>query len=262
MTSWRESLNARLLAGDRTAVASFISGRYGRLRLWQEVRLLFEDNLVRPSVVHRLIAALPVFLRAKGTTAPLWIFTTNYDTLMEQALTDAGQPFYLLYYANDDDGEHFIERSPAGALRQIDRPENLRQLGSSAHVVVKLNGGQAYYRDFTERVSLARPDFERLAARIPAVLPGYVREELRARSLLVLGHGLAEPDVHALIKYAHRGGDDYSLQSWAVQRAPGDPSWRRSWQERADDWQRWGLKVVEDDLERFTAASAGNWSRD
>ena len=97
-------------------------------------------------------------------------------------MTEAGEAFYLLYYVNDDSEDYFIERSPEGALRRIEKPENLLHLGSSAHVIVKLNGGLAYRTEIEERVSIERAHFERLAARIPAILPGYLRAELRARS--------------------------------------------------------------------------------
>ena len=44
-------------------------------------------------------------------------------------MTEAGEAFYLLYYANDDSEDYFIERSPEGALRRIEKPENLLHLG-------------------------------------------------------------------------------------------------------------------------------------
>ena len=242
------------LVGDRTAAAAFIISRHGAPLLWQELRSLLEVRSSKPSALHRLIAALPAFLRETGTNCQLWILTTNFETHMEEALADAGEAFHLLYYANDcGDGEAcFVERSPEGDLRRVEKPENLRHLGSSAHVVVKLNGGLAYYGDIAEQVSIERAQFERLAARIPAILPGFLRTELRVRSLLFLGHGLAVPDVEALIKFA--SGSDRTLRSWAVQRAPEDPESRASWQDNATHWRGWGLKILNDDLKRFTAA--------
>ena len=67
-----------VLAGDR---ASFVSSRHGYRQLWKKMRKVFAS--ARPSVLHRLIAALPAFLRERGATAPLLILTTNYETSME-----------------------------------------------------------------------------------------------------------------------------------------------------------------------------------
>jgi hypothetical protein len=255
------------LVGDRTAVASFISSRYGSEALLKEVRELFDRNPIQPSVVHRFIAALPAFLRGKQNK-PLWILTTNYDTLMEQALTDAGEEFELLYYVNDVSpyydsnevgrgGGGFIERSPDGRARLIEKPDNLRHPRSAAHVIVKLNGGLDFFRNTAEQVSIDRADFERLAARIPAVLPDFVRSELQARSFLFLGHGMAEPDVHQLIEFTHR---DRKLRSWALQLAPSGQL-RGAWEADASYWRGWGLQFLDDDLKRFIAALSRQISR-
>jgi SIR2-like domain len=264
--SLAEKFESPDLVGDRTAVATFISSRFGYEKLLKEVRSIFQEKATEPSVVHRFIAALPAFLRERQVTAPLWILTTNYDTLMEQAMTDAGEKFQLLYYVNDvgpysggrphdaDDlgpgGGGFIERSPDGEARLIEKPANLRNRGSTAHVIVKLNGGLDFFRNIPEQVSIDRADFERLAAHIPAVLPAFLRSELRSRSLLFLGHGLAEPDVHQLIKFA---GRDRELWAWAVKLAPSFDL-RKGWDEDARYWRGRGLQVLDDNLERFMAA--------
>jgi hypothetical protein len=249
-----QTFDCPALVGDRTAVASYVISRHGRHRLWQVMRSILEPSATQPSAVHRLIAALPAFLREEGTIGPLVILTTNYDTRMERAMDDAGETFRLLYYANDyAEGDGcFIERSPGGALRRIERPENLREVGSPEHILVKLNGGLTYGRGMPEQVSIERADFERLAAHIPGILPGFLRSELRRRSLLFLGHGLAEPDVHAVIKYGRRA--DNTLWAWAVKSMPADPEWRRTWQESADYLRVYGLKILDDDLTRFTTA--------
>lgn len=151
-------------------------------------------------MLHRFIAALPAFLRERNIGTSLCVLTTNYDTLMEQALTENGEDFQLLYYVNAGSRREgcFLERSPDGIIRQIDRAENMRFRETSRHLVVKLNGGISYFGDMAEQASVERGQFERLAQRIPEVLPGYLRRELDACSMLSLGHGLAEPDVGAI----------------------------------------------------------------
>jgi hypothetical protein len=249
-----EKFGCPALAGDRTAVASYVMSHHGRGRLWQEVRSVFEANTAGPSAVHRLIAALPAHLRGKGKASALWVLTTNYDRLMERAMIEAGEAFRLIYYANDyTNGEgRFIERSPEGSLRCIENPQNLRHVSATDHVIVKLNGGLTYYPGIPEQVSIDRADFERLAARIPDILPAFLRTELRARSLLFLGHGLAEPDVRAVIRFGSR--EDKTLWSWAVKLAPEDPKWRHAWDADVEHLRSLGLRILNDDLARFTAA--------
>jgi hypothetical protein len=245
------------LIGDRTAVAAFVVSRYGTQVLWREVKAIIAALPVGPSAVHRLLAALPALLRTahQPQAAPLWIFTTNYDVLMEKALTEAGERFHLLYYiggtATQDEGL-FAERAADGSVRIIERPENLRSLDPQSNVVVKFNGGLVHDGSFDESVLIAAGHFEQLAAHIPDNLPAYLRVALREKSLLFLGHGLAEPDVHALIKYSAQG--DRTIKSWAIQLPPSDPLWRHSWEERVEYWRGWSLQVVPSDLKAFLAA--------
>jgi hypothetical protein len=256
--------NCPALIGDRAAVAAFIVSRYGTQALWQEVKAMLSPVPDGPSAVHRLLAALPGLLRTtkRLQAAPLWVFTTNYDILMEEALATVGERFHLLYYiggtATEEEGL-FVERSADGLVRIIERPENLRSLDPASNVIVKLNGGLVHDGGFPESVLIATSHFERLAARIPDALPFHLRAALREKSLLFLGHGLAEPDVHALIKYSAQ--QDRTVKSWAIQLPPSDPEWRRAWQERAEYWRGWGLQFVPSDLRLFLAALHQEWNK-
>jgi hypothetical protein len=254
-----QKFNVPLLSGDRSAVASFVVSRYGRGRLWSETKAFLARVLTRPSPIHQFLAALPGLLRATHheNAAPLWVFTTNYDTTMEQALTAAGERFHLLYYNGGTAEKYhglFIERSAEGVVRVIERPDNLRSLDPASNVIVKFNGGLVQNNDFSESVLTATSHFEQFAAAIPAALPLYVRNALQERSLLFLGHGLAEPDVQALIR--HSASEDRTIKSWAIQHLPNkpDPDWLNSWQERRDHFRSWGLQTVICDLRDFVGA--------
>jgi hypothetical protein len=61
--------------------------------LLKEVRAAIEQRATQPSIIHRFIAALPASLRAQGKPGQLCLLTTNYDTLMEHALTEAREHF-------------------------------------------------------------------------------------------------------------------------------------------------------------------------
>lgn len=243
----------KLSADNRAAVATLYANQYGDEALWKQVEEMISKWRVKPSMVHRFLAALPGFLRSKGRAdaAPLWIITTNYDTVMEQSLADAQEPFRLLYYvggtASRDDGL-FAERAPDGSVRVIEKPDHLRTHDRSLNVIVKLNGGLFYGGGIEESVVVAPAHFERLAARIPERLPKFVQIALRERSLLFLGHGLAEADVHAILRYS--SPKDGTIKSWAVQPPP-NPNQLAAWQERVQFQRGLGLQIVPADLESF-----------
>jgi SIR2-like protein len=250
------------LSGNRSAVAAFIVSRHGSEALWQRVRAMLFPILNGPSAVHRLLAALPAVLRNKkeAKAGPLWIFTTNYDTMMEEAFNDAGEPFHLLYYAGGTATENeglFIEQRADGSVRVIERPDNMRSLNTDAPVIVKLNGGLVYKAAFPESVVISTGHYERLAAGIPNVLPLYVRRALREKSLLFMGHGLIEPDVHAVIKYAAPA--DRTVKSWAIQLPPTESKALHAWNEQAKYWRGWGLEIVDADLSDFLKAIHTEW---
>jgi hypothetical protein len=237
------------LAGDRSAVAAFIASRRGPQVLWNEVRKML-GTPIAASEVYQVIIALPAFLRARGPASSTWIFTTNQDTVLERELSAGGESFHVLYYMEEDG--LFAHTAPDGSVRVIERPEAIRDLEAPGTVVVKLNGGIVHGAGSPESVVIATGQFERLAARLAGALPECVRAVLRERSLLFLGHGLAEPDVNRLIE-VFAAVDEPG--SWAVQLPPRDPEWRDTWHERTRHLARWGVGVtiIERDLEAFVA---------
>ena len=107
---------------------------------------------------------------------------------MEQALTEVSQIPRLL---------HLPDCTVRRTLKETARPvaaviDVIEQIKCLARL---LNGGISYHGDLEEQVSIDRAHFERLAARLPAILPRFVWTELLRLSLLFLGHGLEEPDV-------------------------------------------------------------------
>ena len=228
---------------DRTAIAEYIIDRHGREQLMEALREHVGQVEIQPSIVLRFIATLPALLRESGraAVASQWIMTANQDCVLERALYAAGEPFHLLYYQGH--GEHegrFIHIDVDGRVEVIERPQNFREL-RDATVVVKINGGlvDRHRGVFTESASLARRDFAGLASLIPEALPAALRSELQHRSLLFLGHGLREPDVENIIRYA--AGSDRTLRSWAIQYPA----------QQVEYWAQCGLGVINADLARY-----------
>jgi SIR2-like protein len=116
-------------------------------------------------------------------------------------------------------------------------------------VLIKMNGAVDAESRWPKSFVVTTRDFEQLSVRIPAVFPRVLRDLIEPRSFLFWGHGLAEPDVHALMGYVH---ELRHALSWAVQLPP-NPANTRYWRDVA------GVEIVNADLgeyvRRFTAAA-------
>jgi hypothetical protein len=230
------------LGGDRARVATYIATHRPPAVLWKTVRPKLEGQAT-PTVVHEFVAALPAYLRSRRWTRT-WILTTNFDTAMEDALRAVDEPFHVLYYREKDG--RFIHLAPEGAARVIERPDAIRDLPGSGAVVVKLNGGIAHEGVPDESAVMGGDQFQRLADRIPEVLPACLRTALAERSLLFLGHGVAEPDIHQLLQACTS-----DRTSWAVRLRPEDSDAREVWSRRTKRLQDLGVKTIDADLESF-----------
>ena len=107
-----------------------------------------------------------------------------------------------------------------------------------------------------ESVLTASGHFEQFSAAIPAALPLYLRTALREKSLLFLGHGLKEPDVHALIR--HSASEDRTIKSWAIQWPP-TLEFDAEWKKRRELLRSWGLETVLCNLKDFLGAVHDRW---
>jgi hypothetical protein len=117
-----------------------------------------------------------------------------------------------------------------------------------AAIVVKMNGGLDPRRELPGRFAVTSRDFVELACRIPRVLPSVVRRHLKNRSLLFVAHGLGEPDLRELARYAH------------AQRG-ARPSWAAQLDKRTDEIEYWrdsrGVELVDADLDTYILKLSG-----
>ena len=140
---------------------------------------------------------------------------------LESAFEERGTPFHLFVYQPHDRYEgKFIHRTPSGELRVIVRPEYLHELEGSAPVIVKMNGGPRLTASLPDTFSVATRDFYRLAARVPKAFPAFLISELSTRSLLIMAHGLKEPDMEEVIRFSCAQKD--AGRSWALKYRPKD----------------------------------------
>jgi hypothetical protein len=213
------------LSDQRSAVTQHILDRHGRDTLEAEIDKLLERSDLQPREAHELFAAWPRLLQGDGEPLPWpWVFTTNYDDVLEQVLRAEAVPHHVFVYHADGEWQgRFCHRAVDGRLRVIERPDSLLTLEEGL-VVVKLNGGAV--PGLPRSYVSTTVDYVQLAARIPGVLPEVARRRLRECPLLFLGHGLSEPDVEALVRYAHL--EQRGVRSWAiVLKKSGIDYWRQ-----------------------------------
>lgn len=237
--------------GLRAEVAQFIVDLESKAEAWSVARHKLHPTTVEPSEVIQFLAELPALLAHRRDDhghvpgpARLWILTTNYDTLLEEALAARGEPFHLLYYQSDGEWEgRFVYRDLEGTIRVLERPQNIHALGDTGHVVVKLDGGIPWDERIPESVTFAPLEFSISAGRLPAAFPRVLQQVVREQSLLVLGSSLQNPHVQRIVRWSALGR--HAVKTWAVRNDVTPTSARY--------WSATGVQLLNCDLGDFTA---------
>jgi SIR2-like domain len=220
--------------------------------LFDELHKVFAHRFT-PTVVHEFLARLPGTFQRRNVSVNLpLIVTTNYDDLMETALTAKGLDFDLLVYiANGPREGQFCHRPPGGELQAIDLGDS--DDGSPGGgidptkrtVVLKLHGfvdiadrdddsyviSEDHYIEYLTRIELDNK------------LPLSVLRFLRNSHLLFLGYSLRDWNLRAMLHKlrAERLSD---RDWWAVQLRPD--------QAEVDSWKRRGVEILDMPLDVYT----------
>jgi hypothetical protein len=210
---------------DLLRVAEYVAVERGTGPLYHRLRQLFDASFP-PTPVHDFFAQLPALLRARGCFKKhLLIVTTNYDDLMEQSFTAAGELYDVVaYVADGPDSGKFRHYRPDGPPVLIDKPNKYRNVAlDQRHVVLKIHGAvdrtsshpedddyvitEDHYIDYLTRTDLA------------TLLPCMLAAELRRRAILFLGYSLRDVNLRVIL---HRisGAQKLKYKSWSVQLNP------------------------------------------
>jgi hypothetical protein len=203
-------------------VSQFMVTRQGPGPLYSELHGVFSAPL-DPNPLHRLLATLT--LRDKHPPAPV-IVTTNYDTLLEDAMRAAAVPFDVLtYLAKGRHRGQFRHTAPDGTqeivesrewaklafnktLRRLERPLVLKIHGTFSHTA----GEDSFViteEDYIEY--LARTD-------VSLLLPSQVAELLAQKHFLFLGYSLSDWNLRVLLSRVWQRQEDDTYRSWAANR--------------------------------------------
>jgi hypothetical protein len=219
-------------------VTSFYAHEFSHRRLDDRLHEILGRHDYVPSETHRFLADL-----ARHT--PLTILTTNYDTLMERALDEAGLPYRVVaYLPRRDFRESFAVYSPQNPQPTFTDDGGLY---TEETLVFRLHGPALPGKDRLGSYVLTEEDqIEWLMRRGPSdSIPVYAAYMLRKYPLLSLGHSAGDWTQRALLWQLTRSGDSRGRPSWAVALNPAPL--------RIMTWQRYDVMVFNLDLNEWTA---------
>jgi NAD-dependent SIR2 family protein deacetylase len=204
---------------DLAKVSSFYEMRVGRPALYDELRgMLAAGQRAEPGPLHRFIAS------ATGRAAKL-IMTTNYDTLIEQALAAQGVPYDMLVYPTDTTGENGNAALwiPHGGVPEY-KAANTLAISFENVVVYKMHGSLGTAAEWDSFV-ITEDDYMEFLARMIArtAIPTAILDYLPKRQLLFLGYGLRDWNLRVVLQNLNNvlsAGGRRRPPSWAIQRRP------------------------------------------
>jgi hypothetical protein len=223
---------------DLPEVAQRVSDAYGTGLLYDELRRALAID-AQPGAVLRLLASLPERLRQKGYRSPnLLIVTTNYDMLMERALTDAGEPFEVLSYLTAEN--KFLHHKLSGDVRIIEVPNEYDEISlDRCSLVVKAYGGLEP-RDSPRDDSFVITEDDYISyltnSDLGLLMPVPLVARLRRSNLLFLGYSLSGWNTRVAL-HQLTGGRNPQYVSWAVISRAAESE--RAW------WSRRSIEFIE-----------------
>lgn len=222
--------------GDLSKMSSYLVDGINREALRRKLRSVFMGKEACSTPLHRLLAAV---------ADHLMIVTTNYDTLLEQAFTEAGKPYDLVVYpADNEDFTNGVLWWAYGA----NEPRKLKPnqidpaLLGKTNIIYKMHGTIRPDADRWDSFVITEEDYVTFLYRMRNAVPSAFRTYFSERAFLFLGYGLRDWNLRLLLKQV----SNPKMKSWAILHAP-------SFFERTI-WQGRNVKIFDMRLEDFVAA--------
>jgi SIR2-like domain len=225
---------------DLSRVSQYVDAILGERQLYRYLHEVFDADYP-PSSLHRLLARLPELIRSRGGPQ-LVVLTTNYDDLVERALTEAEEQFDVVWYEAKPGPLQglFMHRTPDGEVVSIERPNKYTGLVPAERpVILKLHG--AVDRGDSKRDSYVVTEdsyIDYLTSRdVGEQIPFTLRERMADSHFLFLGYSMRDWNLRVILNRIW-GAQELDLKSWAVQREPGSTAAREIeealWRDRGD----------------------------
>jgi SIR2-like domain len=236
-------------ARDLARVSQYVALAVGDAALFEELHAIFTGDQ-EPNKLHWLLAEMPGILRAQGhPLAGQLVITTNYDDALERAFAKAGEPFDLVYYADQpDEPGRFVHMCPDGKRIEIPKHTEYRNFALGERtVILKIHGAVDRADASGDSYVITEDDYIEYLARenIAKLIPAHLMARMRSSHFLFLGYGMRDWNLRVILRYiwseqARRFG------SWAIQRDPSEIDRRF--------WERHGVEIVNVPLEQWVDA--------
>ena len=246
-------------AVDLARVCQYIALTKGSGELNAKLRDVFGPSFA-PTKMHDLLAGIPARLeRASAALPPAGrphlrlIVTTNYDDLMETALTNAKTLYDLVWYEAEGRNKGRFYHKPDGQpARLIDKDYDQFEFDRRP-VILKIHG--AIDRLFTpprrpqDSFVISEDHYLDYIARGSAgnFLPTLLTQELGDCHILFIGYGLKDWNLRAFLRQVWEDSR-VSWPSWALQKNVDDLD-RKLWDRRGVDLLDVDLGEYADGLE-------------
>jgi hypothetical protein len=183
-----------------------------------------------PAPTHRFFARLPALLRARGAEHYQMIVTTNYDSSLERAFDQAGEPYDLAVFVADEGKFMHIPWWDAGGegAVMIEVPNEyggfpIDEYGAVERtVIVKIHGGVLHdaprelKRRYKHNFVVTEDDYISFLSRNPVenLIPVQLLDKLCESHFLFLGYGVRDWSLRVFLRRIWNKG----LHGWAIQR--------------------------------------------
>lgn len=219
---------------DLSLVASYFEQKKQTSALYREVRSALSTT-ASPGRLHKLLA--------RQDNLRLYV-TTNYDNLIEAAMTDAQRsPCVVVDCKNPE--KVWQRRDPRAEWVEVES-ETL-DIAKGEPVVLKLHGG--FDPDDSDhcRYIITEEDYVGFLGRPKGgFAPAKLLNRMKTKSFLFLGYGLKDWNVRVLLRMlAEQRPPGDKVVSWAIVRDAKGPE--------QEIWERHDVKVCNVDLDDFAA---------
>ncbi len=218
---------------ELTKTARYYEMIAGRDDLDEELHKVFART-VKYTKIHSYLASVPV---------PLLIISTNYDDLMERALTDQGRKFDVIVHltqatlkrASDYERVDSLLYRPYGGDPRFVTDDDLGEVDpTKTCVLYKMHGSIDLQDSVRDSYVITEDDYIDFLARMTDqsanAIPSFVIKHMAQRRLLFLGYSLRDWNLRVLLSRINRL-KRRSVISWAVQYNPSHLE-KRFWYDR------------------------------
>jgi SIR2-like domain len=221
---------------DLARVSQYAQAKRGDGTLYDQLHGVFTATYGY-TAVHRFLAELPRRMQEQGVgRRHQLIVTTNYDDAMEQALTDAGEEFDLVWYSatgrRSGIAGKFLHKPPGGEPTVIERPNEYRLSVQDRTVILKIHGAASRTDRQDDSYVITEDHYIEFLTHttLHELIPKTLLATLLNGHFLFLGYSLRDWNLRVILHQIWMQREQ-SRDSWAIQHEVQDID-RVLWEDR------------------------------